>query len=202
MVKRILGNSLFLIFLILSTSGCLKRVVEREDPATVIDLSGRWNDSDSSEVSNALINQMLDHDWYSEFRSESSRNPSVICGRLKNNTLEHISSETITKDLERAMINSGRIDVIASRDEREEIRTERNEMIHWASVSTRKKLKNETAADFMLKGVMNSIIDEYKGKIVVYYQTDLNLIDTESNTVIWAGQKKIKKTIKKPLFRF
>ena len=60
----------------------------------------------------------------------------------------------------------------------------------------------ETGADYMLKGVLNSIIDEEKGEKIVYYQADLNLINLENNSIIWAGQKKIKKYIKKPLFKF
>ena len=47
----------------------------------------------------------------------------------------------------------------------------------------------------MLQGTINSIVDSFEGKKVVYYQVDLELVDLESNTKVWLGDKKIKKAI-------
>jgi len=55
----------------------------------------------------------------------------------------------------------------------------------------------ETGADFMLKGTINTIIDAISGEQVRFYQVDLTLIDLASNRKVWVGQKKIKKTIEK-----
>lgn len=100
------------------------------------------------------------------------------------------------------MLNSGKISIIADSSERTEIRNERSNMQKWASLKSRKRLQNETAADYMMKGIINSIIDEEGGKKIIFYQIDINLINLEDNSIIWAGQKKIKKYIKKPLFKF
>ena len=48
---------------ILAVSGCANRRVERIDPNSVTDLSGRWNDADSRLVANALITQSLEGRW-------------------------------------------------------------------------------------------------------------------------------------------
>jgi PBP1b-binding outer membrane lipoprotein LpoB len=54
----------------------------------------------------------------------------------------------------------------------------------------------EVGADYMLQGVINSIVDEYKREKVVEYQIDLQLTNMETNEVVWIGDKKIKKYIK------
>ncbi len=182
--------------------GCAGKDIARLDSNVNIDLSGRWNDTDSRLVAEKLISEMIDSNWHRQFKTRRGRAPAVIVGRVENKTMEHIPVEPFTKDLEKAMVNSGLIEVIASFEERQEVRTERKDMQNWASVNTRKKLISETAADYMLKGVLNTIIDEEGGEKVVFYQADMNLINTENNSIIWTGQKKIKKYIKRSKFKF
>ena len=65
----------------------------------------------------------------------------------------------------------------------------------YSSSESAKELANEQAADYMLQGVINSIVDSFEGQKVVYYQVNLELVDLESNTKVWLGDKKIKKSI-------
>lgn len=195
----LLNNFLFLLLFFLS--GCAAKVV-RMQPDTVIDLSGRWNDTDSRLVAETLIEQCISNPWYKKFKNETAKNPVIIVGTVHNKTMEHINVQTFIKDLEKAMLNSGNIEIVASKTERTEVRDERTQMQKWASLKSRKEFGKETGADFMLKGVLNSIIDEEGGKKVIYYQADINLINLENNNIIWAGQKKLKKYIKRPLFKF
>ncbi|NLB35636.1 MAG: penicillin-binding protein activator LpoB [Elusimicrobia bacterium] len=187
----------------LSLAGCASTpTVKRLSPADAIDLSGRWNDEDSRLVSEELIQQSLSSGWAEKYRRDRGRLPAVIVGRVKNMTYEHINSETFMKDIERALLNSGLINFVASSAERDEIRSEREDMQTWASIDTRSSLGRESGADYMIRGIISSIYDEEAGKRVVYYQIDLSLIDLEDNIIIWAGQKSIKKLIKRPLFSF
>jgi PBP1b-binding outer membrane lipoprotein LpoB len=116
-------------------------------------------------------------------------------GRIRNKTSEHIAVGTFIGDIERAFINSGETDVVASAEEREQIRDERADQQQYSSEETMKEWGRERGADYMLSGVINSIEDQEGGEMVVFYQIDLNLIDLERNTKVWQGQKKIKKYI-------
>lgn len=185
-----LNNCIIVLILFTLIAGCGKQI-DRIDVEKVIDLSGKWNDTDSRLVSEEMIADCLARPWIEEF----SGKPAVIVGTVINKTDEHIISESFTKDLERALINSGRVQLVASRQERQEIRNERLEMQENASEESKKELHQEKAADFMLKGVINSIIDKEKKKKIVFYQIDLELINTETNQKVWIGDKKIKKYI-------
>ena len=49
----------------------------------------------------------------------------------------------------------------------------------------------------MLIGEISDIPDEEDGKRIVLYQIDLNLVDIQTNRIVWPGQHKIKKYIGK-----
>jgi len=173
--------------------------VERKAVDTTIDLSGRWNDADSRMVSEEMIRDCLDRPWLERFKDKyGGQIPTVIVGRVRNRSHEHINVQTFVKDLERALINSGRVQFVASKGERDQIREERVDMAKHASEETMKAPGEEVGADFMLIGTINTIRDEIKGKAVMYYQTNLELIDMANNLKAWIGEKKIKKLIKRP----
>lgn len=172
--------------------------VERKAVDTTIDVSGRWNDADSRMVSEEMIKDCLDNPWLERFSEErGGKAPTVIVGRIANRSHEHINVQTFVKDLERALINSGRVQFVASKGERLGIREERLDMAKHASEETMKGPGEEIGADFMLIGSINTIRDEAGGKAVMFYQTNLELINMANNLKAWVGEKKIKKLIKR-----
>ncbi len=182
--------------LLVTAGGCSKKkVVSRIDTSEVTDLSGRWNDTDSRMVSDEMISDCLSRPWKSRHWEEFKKRPTVIVGTIRNKTSEHIAVGTFIGDIERTFINSGEADVVASSEEREQIRDERADQQQFSSEETMKQWGREKGADYMLSGVINSIEDQEGGERVVFYQIDLNLIDLEKNTKVWQGQKKIKKYI-------
>lgn len=187
-----------LLFTALLFSACATHKVERVSPDETIDLSGRWNDTDSRMVAEAMVDQVLSARWIDNYAKANNGNkPVVIVGLIYNKSHEHISSDTYIKDIERAFINSGRVRLVQAGDKREELRTERAAQQEFASMETAKQWGKELGADFMLNGDINSIVDTYKKERVNYYQTNLELTDLETSEIVWIGDKKIKKYINK-----
>jgi len=185
--------------LLLIFTGCASAPkVERQEVDTTIDLSGRWNDTDSRLVSEEMIEDCLRRPWVEKYKVKNDgRIPTVIVGQVKNRSHEHINVQTFVKDLERALINSGQVQFVASKDERSGVREERLDMARNASDETMKEAGQEIGADFMLIGTINTIRDDIGSKAVMYYQVDLELVDMANNLKVWIGDKKIKKLIKK-----
>ncbi len=188
-----LGTALILA---LAVSGCGRKRVARIGVDEQIDLSGSWNATDSRLVSEEMISDALSRPWLDNFTQQEGKPPTVIVGNVINRTDEHIVSETFTKDLERAFINSGRVQMVASAQEREDVRSEREDMQEWASEETAAEFMREIGADYMLTGSVNSIIDQEGRRKVVYYQVNLELIHTATNQKVWIGNKEIKKYIR------
>lgn len=182
--------------------GACSTSVERIDAAEVRDLSGAWNDTDSRLVSEEMIADVLSRPWLDNHRRVTKKPPTVIVGEVRNLSHEHINVNTFVADLERAFINSGNVEVVASRNERGEIRGERADQDLHAREDTRKAMGQEIGADYMLKGTINTIIDVDGKDQIRFYQVDLNLISMADNRKVWQGQKKIKKDVKRSKLRF
>lgn len=187
-----MGRRFFLATLVLLLLGGCAHRVTRLETTQVTDLSGRWNDTDSRLVAEAMVNDCLKSPWWVNF---PGKQPAVIVGTVRNKSYEHIDANTFIKDIEQSLINSGRVKMVASREEREEVRAERQDMQGNASEETIKKFGREHGADFMLSGTIDSILDEEGNRRVVYYQVSLQLINLESNEISWVGTHKIKKLI-------
>ena len=194
-------TALMALVLVLAVAGC-STAVTRMDAGEVKDLSGAWNDTDSQQVSEEMIKDVLDRTWLGEFTRTQNRQPAVIVGEVSNLSHEHINVNTFVADMERALINSDRVQFVASSTERQEIRGERKDQDLNASEATRKAMGQEKGADFMLKGTINTIIDAAGKTQLRYYQVDLTLISLADNRKVWVGQKKIKKLVERSNLRF
>ena len=195
---RTFRNLLWVIPLLVA--GCTTKVARVQSDST-IDLTGKWNDTDSRLVAEEMIKDCLSQRWLYKWEEQNTR-PTVIIGKVVNKSHEHISVETFTKDMERALLNSGKVDFVATKTEREQLREEKADMADNASVQTAKSMGEETGADLMLVGTLNTIVDQDGGKAVVFYQTNLELIEIESNRKVWIGEKKIKKYVERAKTRF
>lgn len=178
------------------------RSVTRVSSDTQIDLSGRWNDTDSQMIAEAMIADVMKRAWLKEFRDDKGRKPVVIVGEIRNRSSEHIDASIFTKDIEKELVNSGKVSFVASDKEREAIRSERLDQQTNADRDTIKRLGKETGADFIMQGQITSQTDQVDGRKVVAYKVDLELIDIQSNEKVWINNKVIKKDIEQSKYKF
>lgn len=187
-------TAIFLVGLLMF--GCARKTVTRVSPDQQIDLSGRWNDTDSKLVAEEMSKDMLNRPWREAFIQRNNKKPTMIVGIITNKSHEHIEAETFIKDLEKEAINTATVRVVQNAEFREKMREERADQQQFASPETQKKWGKELGADYMLFGTINSIVDQEGNRKVVFYQINLELADLETNELVWLGDKKIKKYIK------
>ena len=186
-----------IVLILLSVSCNTQKKVTRVSPDEQIDLSGRWNDTDSKLTAEAMIEQSLNEPWLSNFtETHPGEKPVIICGFVKNKSHEHIDAETFIKDLEKAFINSQRVRLVQGGEKRDEIRIERADQQDYSTAASMKSWGKEIGADFMLQGSINSIVDTEGSESVNFYQVNLELTNMETSEIVWIGDKKIKKYIK------
>ncbi|MCL2207162.1 MAG: penicillin-binding protein activator LpoB [Fibromonadales bacterium] len=188
--------STLLLFALTATilTGCGKKVT-RTSTDSVTDLSGNWNDTDSRLVAEEVLNTCLTAPWYQE-KSKDGR-PIIVVGQIRNLSHEHINTNTFINDIQRVLINSGKVRFVANSEERQQLRSEIDDQRGNATDETAKERGQETGADIMLTGTINSIIDQSGGTQVKFYQVDLELIDLQSHEKLWIGGKKHKKVVEK-----
>ena len=159
---------LVLGILLLTLTAC-STTGTRVPPEAPVDLSGRWNDTDSRLTAEAMIKDALGGPWPQRFSQLMGRTPVIVVGPVLNRTHEQLNTQTFVKDLERVLMQSGTV----------------------------KPLGQESGADFMLQGTINSLVDELDSTRAVFYQVDLELVDVASNVKVWQGQKKVKKLVER-----
>lgn len=179
-------------------TGCVRQV-SRIDPSASIDLSGRWNDTDSRAVAEAMTNELLGSETFTTFSNDdekADKKPAIIVGWVLNKTSEHIDADNFIKKIELTIFNSGLADLVESDTFRDKLRLERAQQQDFSSSETASQWGLEVGADLMLFGEMTSETDVYNNKRVVNYIVTLFLTDIETNKRVWYGQKEIKKFIK------
>lgn len=188
--------NVYLALCLLVIISCQSRRVTRMEPSTAVDLSGRWNDTDSRQVADQMIYDLFDSETFKNYSREINRKPVIIVGLIRNKTSEHIDADNYVKKVEVVIHNSGAAELVESGEFRDRIRVERAEQQDFAEPSTVAAWGKETGADLMLFGEMTSETDVYNRKRVVNYITTMYLTDIETGKRVWYGQNEIKKFVR------
>ncbi len=200
-LKVVLVNFLAVssLFLFSCATTSVKRYAAED---SVKDLSGYWNSNDVDQVCTTLIDSCIKSRRITNFRATEGRAPVVIIGTIRNKSVEHIDTSILSKRFQNVIINDGTLEFVADANQREELRAEKNDQAENA-YETAKSIGNETAADFMLQGTVSTIVDTAGRQQVRTYQVDMQLIDLETNRIVWSEQNNdIKKYIKKSAVKF
>lgn len=188
-------GAILLLALVALLSCSSHRQVSRLPSDSVTDLSGQWNDTDARLVAQEMVSDCLAKSWVTDFAAAHGKMPVVTVGTIRNESSEHIDTNIFTSDFERELINSHKVKFVASRGQRGEIRNERADQQENASDETKKQFGREIGADFILLGAVRTITDEVEGMRTIFYKTNYELINLETNETVWIGNKDIKKAI-------
>ncbi|MEM6531443.1 MAG: penicillin-binding protein activator LpoB [Myxococcota bacterium] len=194
------GLILFAAAALTTTAACgggKSRRVARVNANSTTDLSGKWNDSDARLTADALIKECFSAAWLQNHMEENGSRPSVAVGRIKNKTDEQIDGQVFVKNIERAMVNSGKVEVLAQRN------GELDAVIDEQNLGASGRVSDESAAsvgnlkgaNYVVVGRIASITDQIEGQATKFYQINFELVNSESGSKVWIGEHKIKKAI-------
>lgn len=185
--------------LMLALSGCgggprITRTAADQE----VDLSGNWNSTDSRQVANAMIADVMTRPWHTQFRSENNRNPRVqVHNVVVRGTGDYIDTQIFTNDIVREFINSGLVDAYSASSEREDTREVLADQDRHASADTRQEAFAETGTDFILRGTILTQDDQSGRTRHRYYSVDLNLTHIQTQRIVWQGNHRISKVVQR-----
>ena len=96
------------------------------------DINGHWNDTDSRVIAEAMVKDALERPWTQRFTQVMGRKPIVIIGNVLNRTHEPLNTQTFVKDLERTLMHSGQVQLVAEAGQRQEVRQGHLDQAHNA----------------------------------------------------------------------
>jgi hypothetical protein len=203
--KRLALTAVVCALAVAVLAGCGGTKVANVDPRTEGYLTGRWNDSDARAVAEELIPQCLESPWLPEFRGQhGDQRPRILIAYIENNTSEHINTDIFMNELQRVVINSGAVRFVADEAVREELMREvdwQRGMAKGGGVSDDVD-RGVSGADFMMLGVVNSVVDQADQSAIVYYKVDLSLTDLRNWEKVWIGTAERKHLVEGSKVRF
>src|SRR5262245_20656574 len=101
-----------------ATSCGPKKTVQRTDAKSGEggDLSGYWNDIDANLVAQEMIKDCMGRPWASNFQEEAGGKKAIIklMGVIKRTDDRNVNEQYFSKQLEKELLNSGRVRVVAA----------------------------------------------------------------------------------------
>lgn len=181
----LLGVMFVIIFLISGCSPSSETVKDKNIPER--DLT--FDEKDSEYIADTLISSSLLAEWNTNFSKK--RKPTIVVGKIANESIEVLDVSLIAKNLERSLLNSGEVSFIASKEKRESIRTDRKNQDDFTGKDKFIKYLKPLKADFFMSGQINSQIDSSVSPILKKYELSLNIINTKNATVVWEDVQSI-----------
>ena len=182
----------------LAIGGCGTEVT-RLSSDTVVDLSGRWNDTDTSKIVKDIVKQATEAEWATKFSEKhNNRNPIIVIGKfIPRVPGEEINGSLITDKLVEAFVNSNKIDVLGDAEETRKILEDQA-----TGAERPKEMGKEAAADFVLNGKIGAQNDQDGRKAVKFYVADFTVTDIQTRRIVWkASCEPIKKGVKQDTYK-
>ncbi len=155
-------------------------------------LTDQWSESDMQNAVKALVSSAEN----SNAVMSAKRVPVVMVTKLQNKTSEIIDTQSITDMITAELMRSGKLSFV-DKSAREDMANEIDYQSENASRETRKNKGQQTAADFILNGRLDSIVQEAGRDKTVYYKVSLNLTNLQTGLIVWTDYKQIRKIFKK-----
>ena len=141
-----------------------------------------WTDSDSEMISDSLVNGLLKSEWITEF--SKNRKSVIVVGEIENFTNEQIEANSIEKNIERSLINSGKVTFISSKAQREEIRNNRKKSSEFKNKNEFKNYLKSLKSDFFIDGKLELKMDSLSTPRVKEYILFIQVIDSKNTNVV------------------
>lgn len=182
-------------------SGATKVTRTEADSTEGSDLSGYWNDRDAQLVTKTMVKEITENAWVENFMQANPGKKPVIklMGIQKRTDDRNVNHMYFAKQLERYLLNSGKVRVVAAYGQDNVNLIERERQSKHASDETAKSHQMETGADFTLQTIINSQNEtDGRGQSVRAYLVNMELVSVETNEKAWIGEKIIRKVVDQP----
>jgi len=184
---------------VLVSAGCATAPRVQYGDATAVETTTTdFGSTDLQQIASEMVGSLLVFPPIVQVTNE--RRPVIFVDTIKNKTLEHIDTESITDTIRTKILRSGKfrfvdmtkVDAVAKQFEFQE-----SGMVNKATAAT---FGQQIGAEYMLYGNFSSIVKKTNDVKDVYYKFTLNLMHLESGIIEWADEKEIRKISERSLF--
>jgi penicillin-binding protein activator len=179
-------------------NGCSS--VQYGDATAVETVNTDFGSTDLQMIAEKMVDDLLASPAMAEIAPNGKR-PILFVDTIKNKTLEHIDTESVTDTISTKLLNSGRfrfVDMTKVDAVAKQLDYQKNSGMVDESKSV--QVGRQVGAQFMLYGNFSSIQKTAGSTKDVYYKFTMKLTNLESGLVEFQSEKEIRKTKKKSMF--
>ena len=175
-------------------AGCAT-TVEYGDATSSKPISTSFGSSDLQQIAAAMVDSML----ADEVLQDISRSgpPLLIVDKVKNKTMQHIDTESVTDSIRTKLIRSRKF---SFQDRTTEAALQEELAYQQAAAKDPIAAGQQDAPRYMLTSNLTEIEQEQGRLKDVYYKFTMSLRDLQSGRLIWADEKEIRKQKTRSVF--
>jgi uncharacterized protein (TIGR02722 family) len=173
--------------LALLASGC-RTTVEYGDATSSKPISTDFGSSDLQQIAATMVDSMLVDEVLQDISADGP--PLLIVDKVKNKTMQHIDTESVTDSIRTKLIRSRKF---SFQDRTTEAAL--NEELAYQQAAAKDAIAQgqQDAPRYMLTSNLTEI-EQNQGRLKdVYYKFTMSLRDLKSGRIIWADEKEIRK---------
>lgn len=194
-----LGNLLLCLSVAaIALSGCAHNV-SYGDAGSSKPLSTEFGSSDLQQIAESMVDSLVTFPPVVELTGQ--RRPVVAVDKVKNKTMQHIDTESVTDSIRARLIKSGKfrfIDRSTDNAAIEEIKIQQDSgMVNKKSAVN---FGQQIGAEFLLTANFSEIKQRAGSITDVYYKFTMNLKNLKTGILEWSDEKEIRKTFNRSMF--
>lgn len=192
--KILIGCSVAL----LSLTGCAT-TVQYGDAGSAKPISTEFGSSDLQQIAEAMVDSLVTFPPVVELVGK--RRPVISVDKVKNKTMQHIDTESITDSVRAKLVKSGKfrfIDRTTDVAAVEEIRTQQESGL--VDKKTAVDFGQQIGAEFLLTANFSEIRQKAGSVTDVYYKFTMNLKNLRTGILEWSDEKEIRKVSQRAMF--
>jgi hypothetical protein len=183
---------------VLSLSGCAG-TVQYGDAGSAKPITTDFGSSDLQQIAESMVDSLLTFPPMVELTAKNR--PVISVDRVKNKTMQHIDTESITDSIRARLIKSGKfrfIDRTTDEAAIDEIRTQQEGEL--VAKQNAMEFNQQLGAEYLLTANFSEIQQKAGSVTDVYYKFTMNLKNLKTGILEWSDEKEIRKVFKKSLF--
>jgi uncharacterized protein (TIGR02722 family) len=181
-----------------SLSGCAS-TMQYGDAGSAKPISTEFGSSDLQQIAEAMVDSMISFPPMVEMTA--SRRPVVSVDKVKNKTMQHIDTESVTDSIRTRLIRSGKfrfIDRTTDEQTVEELKTQQDSGL--VDKKTAVNFGQQIGAEFLLTSNFSEIRQKLGSTTDVYYKFTMSLKNLKTGILEWSDEKEIRKVFKRGTF--
>lgn len=201
-VKMVNANFLIvgLSLIVLTLSGCAANPnIQYGDAGSAKALALEFGSSDLQQIADSMVESLLTFPPVIDLTSQ--KRPVLSIDRVKNKTMQHIDTESVTDSIRTKLIRSGKfrfIDRTTDNAAIDEISTQQNSGL--VDKSTAVNFGQQIGAEFLLTANFSEIRQKSGNVTDTYYKFTMNLKNLKTGILEWSDEKEIRKVFKRSTF--